>query len=300
MLYLLELSKRNMDLKISVDGFDQRESLFMLIVMLFAINAKRLRYDGNIQSDAVSVAYVLKYNLDGYVIKNGEKVSILDLYKKYHSDQFYLYHIQKTPTKRTIQQLIEDDHLDNNESDPSSFDDKIISERKKLVDQLPESEQGKPVNLIIPGEITLDTIADTYLQNSGLDGVYDELFELRESSKNFDDYQCYDELIKAIAISKINKELFNLSSLEWIETDNFIAWNEVTDIEIKKMIYELYETDRNKICISHGYPEYSLTNKTSIDVLGNDYCIDEYTIKENVDISNIKIYINWKIKQKIF
>ena len=81
MNYILELSKRNLDITINVDGIDDTQSLFMIMILLFAIQAKRLKYDGNIQHDAVSVAYVMKYNLDDYIVKDGEEIKIIDLYK---------------------------------------------------------------------------------------------------------------------------------------------------------------------------------------------------------------------------
>lgn len=289
MNYLLELSKRNLDITMNVDGIDGTHSLFILMVMLFAIQAKRLRYDGNIQHDAVSVAYVLKYNLDDYIIKNGEKIKISDLYKKYYSEYYYKYLIEKY-SKQSINRLIREENNNNNVI--SKYKDSIdgISTDKNYPNHT-EDENNELCKLKIPSIVTIDSITETYLFNSGLDGAYDNILNLREDAKSYKEYECYNELLKAIAVSKLNNEIFKLSNPEWIEIDNFITWIEVTDDNIKNIVYNDYMNSNDTdyiLCKSYGYPDLSLGYDYSDTVI--QYCIDRSTIKDRYD-SSIKIYI---------
>lgn len=288
MNYLLELSKRNLDITMIADGIDGSHSLFILMVMLFAIQAKRLRYDGNIQHDAVSVAYVLKYNLDDYIIKDGEKIKISDLYKKYYTEYYYEYLIEKY-SNQTISRLIREE---NNAGE-------IISKYKAAIDGVSkdpnypnhtEEENSELVKLKIPSVVTIDSITETYLFNSGLDGAYDNILNLREEAKTYKEYECYNELLKAIAVSKLNNEIFKLSEPEWIEIDNFVTWIEVIDDDIKQMVYNDYINNNDTdyvLCKSNGYPDLSLGYEYSDDV--TQYCIDRTTVKNSYN-SSVKIY----------
>lgn len=289
MNYLLELSKRNLDITMTVDGIDGTYSLFILMVMLFAIQAKRLRYDGNIQHDAVSVAYVLKYNLDDYIIKDGEKIKISDLYKKYYTEYYYKYLIEKY-SNQTINRLIREE--DNNNNLISKYKDSIdgVSTDPNYPNHT-EEENNELVKLKIPSVVSIDSITETYLFNSGLDGAYDNILNLRESSKSYKEYECYNELLKAIAISKLNNEIFELSNPEWIEIDNFITWIEVVDEDIKIMVYNDYINSNDTdyvLCKSNGYPDLSLGYDYSDSKV--QYCIDRSTIKNGYD-SSVKIYV---------
>ena len=289
MNYILELSKRNLDITINVDGIDDTQSLFMIMVLLFAIQAKRLKYDGNIQHDAVSVAYVMKYNLDDYIVKDGEEIKIIDLYKKYYGEYYYKYLIEKY-SNQSIFRLINEENNNNN----------IIFKYKDSIDGVStdknypnhsEEENSELIKLRIPSDISIDSITETYLFNSGLDGAYDNILKLREESDSYKEYECYNELLKSIAVSKLNNEIFKLSTPVWIEIDDFVTWIEVTDNTIKEIVYNDYinnnETDY-VLCKSNGYPDLSLGYDYSETI--TQYCIDRSTI-DNAYSSSIKVYI---------
>lgn len=281
MNYLLELSKRNLSIEMDVDGIDERQSLFMIMVLLFAIQAKRLGYDGNIQHDASSVAYVLKYNLDQTVQKDGETISILDLYKQY-SDPYYKYQIEKY-TGKSISNIIK------------NGDD--ISEIKTSVDSLSDDKKSEDISLEIPADISIDSISESYLYNSGINGAYNKIIELRENASTYKEYECYNELLKAIAISKLNNTIFKLTYPGWVkidDPDNCIMWNEVTDETLKEDIYNNYINgniginENYIICKSDGYPELSLGKKYSESI--QQYCVDSSTVGSLYD-SSVKIYV---------
>ena len=248
MNYLLELSHRNQNLTIPVDTIDDNESLFMTLVFLFAVQAKRLKYDGNIQHDAVSVAYVMKYNLDDYIIKDNKQVKIIDLYKQYYRDYYYKY------------------IMENN---------------------LTEDDANRLVSLTIPSDISLQSISDSYLTNSGLDGAYSKLITLRDNAETYKEYECYDQLLKAISVSKMNNNIFKLSEPLWIEIDNFVTWIKVDDETLKQTIINDYNNGVDTdyiLCTSHGSPDLSL---------GYEYS-DEYT-QYCIDVSNNDVYIKEKV-----
>lgn len=250
MNYLLELSQRNQNLKVPVDILGGRESLFMVLVLLFACMAKRLRYDGNIQHDAISVAYVLKYNLYDYIMKDGEKIKIIDFYKKYYRDYYYKY-------------------MNENNLTPN--------------------DANKLVTLTIPTDISLASISETYLKNSGLDGIYNRIINEREKASTYKEYECYNELLKAISISKMNSNIFSLKKPEWIEIDNFVAWVKVTDEDTIRKVIDDYNNDTEIdyiLCKSHGYPDLSLGYDYSEDK--TQYCID---ISSKNDDVYVKEYI---------
>lgn len=313
MYYILELSKKSNNILLDVDGVDSGQDLFDLMVLLFAIQARRFKYDGNIQHDAVSVAYVLKYNLDGYIYKDGKKITILELYKKYYSEYYYKYLIENY-SNNSVQSLIKR-VLSIKESDNPNYDieletplslykDLPFSKYKDSIDgvcddkdfinnkDINESNNAKLVELQLPNDITIESISETYLYNSGLDGAYDNIIKLREESKDYKEYECYNELLKAIGIARLNNTIFKLSNPEWITIDNFITWNEITDNSLKEMIYNDY-IEKNDVdyilCKSHGYPELNLGVDYSTDK--KQYCIDISSITNNNYDNNIKIYL---------
>ena len=115
--------------------------------------------------------------------------------------------------------------------------------------------------------------------------------KLREESDSYKEYECYNELLKSIAVSKLNNEIFKLSTPVWIEIDDFVTWIEVTDNTIKEIVYNDYinnnETDY-VLCKSNGYPDLSLGYDYSETI--TQYCIDRSTI-DNAYSSSIKVYI---------
>lgn len=285
MHYLFELSYKNQDIMMSVDDIEDKQSLFMVMIFLFALQAKRLKYDGNIQHDAVSVAYVLKYNLEQTVIKNGKEISIFELYKQY-ADTYYKYMIENVESDGTvdpniynIEELIENEY--------STEDDATLSKRKVEIDNLSDNIKDDIVELRIPSDVSIASIAESYLFNSGLYGAYDNLIKLRDESKTYKDYECYNELLKAISISKINNKIFKIREPVWITVDNFIMWNEVIDNDIKTKVYNDYINNNETnyiLCKSDGYPELSLGREYNEEYI--QYCIDISTVD-----SDPKIYI---------
>lgn len=285
MHYLLDMSYKNQGIMMSIDDIEEKQSLFMVMVFLFALQAKRLKYDGNIQHDAVSVAHVLRYNINQTIIKDGKEISIFELYKQYN-DAYYKYMIENVEKDGTtslnaysVEELIENEYI--------SEEDTTLSKRKIEIDNLPDTAKDDLVELKIPSDISIASISESYLFNSGLDGAYDNLIKLRDSSKTYKDYECYNELLKAISISKINNKIFKISKPEWVTVNNFVMWNEVIDNDIKTKVYNDYinkvETDYI-LCKSDGYPELSLGREYSDEYI--QYCIDISTIN-----SDPKIYV---------
>jgi hypothetical protein len=182
----LDLSKKNIDLKVKVESIDVEQSVFNLIVAMFAIQAIKYRYDGNIPNDPISIASVYKFNLNEYVHdSDGEEVKILDVYQEF---------------------------INNNDTDYRISEDNMVD----LTIEVPDVDDV---------DLTLDNMTTSYNNNTlsvtdiNKTGVYDRLTRLKVSSTTVNEYLCYDKLIWCIGTSRILKDVFQLPRAMYVEVE---------------------------------------------------------------------------------
>lgn len=185
---------------IPIDGLDNSQSLKNLVVMLFAIQAKRYNYSGNISQDEVATAPILKFNVLDSVINNGETSTILNIIS---------------------------DHYDKMSGNKKYKPDNTVVNSGKYNAKVLQDIIIKSGAIIKPDWSTtqinnniLDAIADAYLENLTKDSAltvinensfYNEVIKLRSNATNIHDYNCYNDLFKCIAMTETLKDAYKLT-----------------------------------------------------------------------------------------
>ena len=181
--------------EIAIDGFDQKQDIVDLLIMLFAIQSIKFGFAGNIPNDIVSTAAMLKFNVNKEITgKPGddETVKVLDIIDKYY---------YKTSSNKVYKGRAKADRL-----------------RQMITD----------TGAIITPNITstnmiLDTVVDAYLQNLNVDiaataknenSFFNEVIDYRNSAKTINDYLCFNELLKCIATSDMISDVYKLPIAE--------------------------------------------------------------------------------------
>lgn len=203
---------------IRLDGFEGEYDIKDLIIALFAIQSRKFGFDGNIPSDIVSTATILKFNVNNKVTGKGKDVSILDIIDKYY---YWMSNNSKYVDANGIS--------------------RVANRGKYHADEL--RERIKTIGAIItPNMMTkfsthtlLDNIGEAYLKNLDIDNpitstnenmFYNEVRTLRRNAKTISDYRCYSDLLKCIIHSESVRETYKLSTPVWEKIGSVIVSDE--------------------------------------------------------------------------
>lgn len=185
MNYMADLTKDRNDLYLYIEGLENSQSLFDLMVTLFAIQAERIGFAGNIPNDVISTASIYKFNLDDKVVDLDNKITaIFDYYYKY---------MTKDGVDR-CNALKEKMNTDGAIVRATTSDDNVNSVMTKYYLNLIEDAESTAVN-----------------ENS----IYKEIIDMRNKAVDKHDYDCFNALLECISISETTNLNYKYASPIW-------------------------------------------------------------------------------------
>ena len=243
---------------LKIDGFDEPIDLKDLIVMLFAIQSIKFGFDGNIPSDLVASAAVLKFNLNEEVTITGPSANDID--SDGHKKSKLIDIIDSYYNHMTNRETITDEEKSNwNDNDELRYEteDKLstVNETEKYW-----RGKGKAANIkknilnppkppiVLPNTSgtfkLLDDISNAFLDNLKTDNIlstntdegslFNTILRYRDDAKTHNDYRCFNDLAKIIATSKIVRDVYKIDNV----------WEEVAEVPLEvdssteKMVYK--------------------------------------------------------------
>lgn len=198
-------------MKIDIDGFSEPKSIKDLVIALFAIQSKRYGYDGNIPSDVISVASIMKFDVNREITGIGG--TVLDLLEKYYY-QVTAYHY-------------DDEKLDDltGEANPEPSGRDHINELKEIVNTNGAIITPDYRSDVSNKKTVMDYIAEAYLKNLEKDNeatfnlnetsFFNKVLEYRNAAQDVDDYNCFDDVYHCIAVSNMMRDVYKLSDPVW-------------------------------------------------------------------------------------
>ena len=188
--YLLETSKiNNSNILIDIDEMSEPQKLENLLIMLFAIQSIKYKFDGNIPNDIVSAAAVYKFNLDKTVVgDDGKAKKIIDYYIDYMDAESAK---DVTNIESQINKIYEYNSM--HDADPS-IRGAIYNDKH---------------------DVSITELSETYLMNINDSSLYKKLISLRENANTVNDFICFDQLLKCISICKETDQVYKLETPVW-------------------------------------------------------------------------------------
>lgn len=194
--YLLEATKynKNESIYIGIDELENPQLIQNLIVTLFAIQAIKFGFDGNIPNDIISTAEIYKFNLDTEITDetSGKIKKIVDYYLDYIT-----------------------------QSAAISVND-ISNEIKEISNSTSGSIKSPIYNNKNDNNIT--SIVKTYMKNISKDNsltiadensLYNKLIALRDNAKTISDFRCFNDLLTCISVCNETNKAYSLDNPIW-------------------------------------------------------------------------------------
>lgn len=194
--YLLDATKfnNNNSIKLDVDHIEKSQLLQTLIVTLFAINAIRFNFDGNIPNDIISAAAIYKFNLDTEIVneETGKINKIIDLYLDYMTH----------------------DGLTSLNEVKTDIDNMVIATTGSIKSPIYNNKNDNNITDIIES-YTKNTNKDDILTEKNENSIYNKLLNLRDNAKTIKDFRCFDELLTCISICKETSKAYKFDTPIW-------------------------------------------------------------------------------------
>lgn len=228
--YLLDTS--NDRITLNVDGISNEYPLSAYLIALFAIQSEKYGYSGLVQSDIVSIAHILKFNLNNEEI-NGQNGIIWKIINDYYESMSI--HKVREPNK--------------NEENYDILIDIYNSEKygRKYAREIKVDSEAisKPVIVEPPADSdTIDDLGEAYLDNlteydeitMTPESFYKKILNLKTNASNVNDYMCYSKILRCISTANSVSNAYKLSTPVWEEIGSFkyLASGDNTYVRLEK------------------------------------------------------------------